>query len=679
MAKASRTPERAPDQRPLTRIQAARLGALAKLDHHLFEGLTVAEIRDKFGWQVDARWLLFRRLCGRVVKKDPITGELLPVPFATVTVQDTDCGLISYFPGGWPWGWFFPFFCRREDIATVKTDKCGNFCVWVPRFEIDWILTWRKTRICFPDIFVRPNLRDLLPLEPVRPVPPRPGPDPEPFTPLTALPAAALEAIGGPVARGLKSRLVRLAESRTFGAPAADVEALSNQRAFDHELPPPLPPEFRKALAQSVDVRKAGQAVDAHAGIRSAVALHLQRGAADLEGFDVSRFIGPFFRCRDVYIPEWHLITDVPDITFKVTQDIDGDGDEEVIYSEGYFDVRWNAGAIPDVTLLANDHAIASRACDVPVVPCGNVPAIVFAGLMPLDTPYFDKVEGYALRPNKPIPVADAKTPFCGTLQLYGCVNLPGAVYYRVQRSTDNGATFSPVVNLPRVLHPSGGGAPWTETPADGWYTVASPAANWHPANMLIEWPTPAIGKSVFRVEIGDAGKNSLATSATVAIQVDNTAPAAPFTKLNWKFASEPDSAFTLPGRNLLVPCPTIRRGAIPADIEVEFEVSVTAAHLRNAYLTVSGCGGGSFTLVGGSPPNHVSHWHDSVTDNAEVLTGRYALSHTALEGSYGFGCVANSRAMNPAGSDNGHLSDWNYNPVYIYSNPSLAVSIVNA
>ena len=34
---------------------------------------------------------------------------------------------------------------------------------------------------------------------------------------------------------------------------------------------------------------------------------------------------------------------------------------------------------------------------------------------------------------------------------------------------------------------------------------------------------------------------------------------------------------------------------------------------------------------------------------------------------------------MNPAGSDNGHLADWNYDPVYAYAQPEIRVAIVNA
>ena len=152
----------APDRQKLTDTQAARLGALTEIEAKELAGLTIADIRDRFAWRIDPELLFFRRICGKVVKKDPITGISYPVPFATVIVEDTDCNLLAFFPKFWQWGWFFPLFCRREVLATVKTDKCGKFCVWVPRWDIDWILRWRKHRICFPYIFTRPTIRALL-------------------------------------------------------------------------------------------------------------------------------------------------------------------------------------------------------------------------------------------------------------------------------------------------------------------------------------------------------------------------------------------------------------------------------------------------------------------------------------------------------------------------------------
>ena len=132
------------------------------------------------------------------------------------------------------------------------------------------------------------------------------------------------------------------------------------------------------------------------------------------------------------------------------------------------------------------------------------------------------------------------------------------------------------------------------------------------------------------------------------------------------------------PGRDLLVTCPTIRRGASPASIEVQFETTINANHLRDGHIYVTPCAGGNLTPMA-VPVPHTSHWHDSVTDNSEFLTGRFQITAGHLEGAYTFGVQAISRAMNPAGGDGGHLADWEYNPVYSYSQPEIRVAIVNA
>ena len=50
----------------------------------------------------------------------------------------------------------------------------------MPRWEIDWIIKWQAQKVCFPVIFQRPDLRDVL--EQLQPVPrPVPQPDPGPI------------------------------------------------------------------------------------------------------------------------------------------------------------------------------------------------------------------------------------------------------------------------------------------------------------------------------------------------------------------------------------------------------------------------------------------------------------------------------------------------------------------
>jgi hypothetical protein len=150
------------------------------------------------------------------------------------------------------------------------------------------------------------------------------------------------------------------------------------------------------------------------------------------------------------------------------------------------------------------------------------------------------------------------------------------------------------------------------------------------------------------------------------------------FDQLAWKFASEPDGAFTLPGRNLLGICPTIHRGSTPADVDVLFRVSVATPHLRHATIGASGCGGAAPALVA-DPNNHTAHWHTGPLDNSEQFYGRYGITTASPEGAYSFSCFAASRAFNPAGHDGGHLADWNYDPIEIYVHPVIAVAVVNS
>jgi hypothetical protein len=694
----------APDLIPLKPLQAKRLAQLSGLKAEDLVNKHVAELSDKFKWIIDPKLFFFQHICGKVVKKDPATGDEYPVPFASVYVEDTDWNLLSFFPRGYPWVWHFPLFWRREVIATTKTDGCGNFCVWVPRFEIDWILRWRKDRICFPIIFRRPSLEDILPRLPdevVGPWPPVPGPDGDPLRRLAQLPPSAIEAISGTNAGKLVARAARLQATQKLGARNPMTERLLQTRAFDRELPPPLPAEFHSALSGQGIV--AAEGASALEGIRAAVALKLGINVSDqlLEKFDPKRFIGPFLRCFNIWLPEWQPIFDIPDITFRVGQDVNGDGAEETIYSEGLFEVRWDADPLPDVTLVASDIAKETHACKTPDVPCGNVPAILFAGFMPLTLPaYFDAANGYALRPNRPsaagsTPAAspggrpNAETPFCWTVQLYGCVNLNDAVHYRALKSIDGGEAFYPITGLAWNNYRNTGGAPIPITAdANGWYEINPHDMGTPPVqvarhdlefpNLLLDWPTPSLGKIILKLEIGNAAKNHIAYSDNVAIQVDNTAPTVSVTQLAWKFVGEPDSAL----RNLFgIPCPRIHRGMVSRDVELVFDVNVSAHHLRDARLRTVGCGSGDFVPTS-DPHNNPSHWHVSGSDNTVRLYQRYTLDHTAMEGSYWFNCHAHTRAMNPSGADGGNqlpTPDWNYDPDgYIWVDPWYAIAVIN-
>jgi len=679
----------APDKRPLTKSQTARLAALSGLTAKELADMPLAEIQTRFRWRIDPELLLFRRICGRVVKKDPVTGAEFVVPNATVHVEDTDCSFLAFSPAGYDWCWFFPFHCHREEIATVKTDACGRFCVWIPRFEIDWILRWRRERICFPLIFVRPSILDILDRLVLEPRPPRvrphgPWPDPDPGPILERLSPEVLQRVETLLGRQMAARVADICAASTFGGAAALQNQLLSQPAFPEEVRPPLPAEFHQLPASAHEETRID---DRGAEVQSTLAARVHLQAAALKEIDLNRFIGPFWRCFDIMVPEWAPVLDVPDIGFRVTQDVDGDGDEETIYAEGFFQVRWNAGPIPDVTLHAWPNALAFYSCDPPIVPCGDVPAVLFAGLMPLvnpaapEDPFVDWVAGYAKRPNRPHPSGDyldplpnplASVPFCRTLQLYGCNAVGNAVYYRV-RYAFNGSAPVPFTGISWPLYRVVGGilqTNWVGADAAGWYPIMNPADDWSPPNLLLEWNTSGYTNGLYRldVQIADAGKTVLATSATVGLRTDNSYPLAQFIGLRWREAGGT-------WHDLPLICPVISRGTPPVDIEVEVSYRVMASHLRSFRLDAYGCGAG--IPVRTSALSSVQHWHMAPADNAGVRTATYGVAAGAAAGAYTFVIRADSRAFNPSGGDGGHLANWNYDPVYLYVTPSLSIAVV--
>lgn len=675
---------RAPDRRPLTKLQSKRLAALTELNADELAGGTVADLQVKYPWRIDPQLFLFRRICGRVVRKDPVSGVELPVAFATVHVEDTDCHFLGYFPKPHPWAWYFPYLCHREEIGSAKTDACGNFCVWIPRFDIDWILRWRRERHCFPYIFARPSLFEVLKHLVDARVPPFPRPLPDPpelEAVLQQLGPEALNRAADLVGSPTATRLDLLRANATFGRDTRARDRLLSAPAFPRHLAPPLPPEFKTDAVGTAEKGGRDSAVQA----TLAAILHIEEPA--LRDLRLDRYIGPFWRCYDVFVPEWIALFDVPDITFRVTQDVNGDGTEENVYSEGYFDVRWDDVTTTDVTLYASSAALVSTACNPPVVVCGNVPALLYSGLMPLSNtptgdPYLDNTMGYAQRPNRPHPTGDfvdptphplATAPFCQTLQLYGCTRIPNAAFYRVRRREGSGSMM-PFVGLTWPLNRAVGGPPsqiWPASDASGWYPILNPAENWFPQDLLLEWPTGGVdGLFTLDVQVADAARNVLATSTPVRLRIDNTSPVGQFTGLRWRIAG--GAWHTLP-----LICPVIGRGSVPNDIEVEVDYAVLAQHLRSTQLVSYGCGGGSMSLL--SPLSTIQHWHTGPADNSVAQTARFSLSQAAAAGSYGFSIYAYSRAFNPSGGDGGHLADWNYDPVYLWAVPQINVAIVNA
>ncbi|MBK7423422.1 MAG: hypothetical protein IPJ48_10175 [Propionivibrio sp.] len=704
-----------PDQIKLTALQAERLGALNDVDAGELIGLSVAQISEKFRFRIDPMLLFFRRICGKVVKKDPVTGIEYPVAYATVHVEDTDCSFLGYFPVAGKYSWYFPLKCRREVIGTVKTDKCGNFCVYVPRWDIDWILKWRKERLCFPVIFERPTLvdilEDLIPRE-VIPFPfprPGPGPDPAPFLrhDRGQLLATVEQRLGRDTARRLGVALSRL----SFGASTLDVIDLLQDDAFEMPLAPPLPSEFRM-VEHGIEQRKgANSAVQrlSMEGVRASIGARLKMNAEALSKFDLRQFIGPFRRCVDIFVPEWVPIIDIPDITFRVTQDVNGDGVEETIYSEGFFRVRWDANNLPPVKLIASPMAISIPECgEIIDIPCGNVPAIYRAGRMPVrgDPTMYDPVAGYALRPNRPhpagnpvdpLPNPDARSPFYGVVPIYGCVDVgTSATQYRVLDSY-NGGPFLPVLDQSWWVTRLDAAGMVTQyhhvlPAANGWYDIVIPKGSnpndWEPPKLVLDWNTyqTGNGKHVLRIELGSGGAPLTPQPATdtVAFHVDNSYPAT-------SFQVEYRKNGVGPFQPLVFPCPVVRRGTLAQNLEFRVSFTASANHLRDVSMGGGGCGGGEINYVSGAPadwfpapalnPTGVAHWHETPGDNSVVITAFFSLDAGALQGTYSFSAWAASRAFNPAGGDSGHLQTpmYEYDPADIHVTPSFLFSVINA
>lgn len=645
---------RDPDERTLTTRQANYLAGLSGLEADALAGLRLGQLPEYIGKYLDPMLLFYRKICGRVVKTDPVTGIVHGVPGATVHVMDTDCSFLGYFPVEHPnWWWLWLVNCEEEEIAATVTDECGNFCVWVPRWDIDRLLRWRKERICLPEVF-KPNLGDLVAI-----VDRPPLPDPP-------IDIDVLRSFGG-LGAGVAERVALASSERRFGgvdplAPLLELPAFGRG-----EFPPPVGPDAIERL--------------------NALELEFKPHP------DTDIALGPFFRCWDILVPEWLTLFDVPDINFKVTQDVDQDGDEETIYDEGIFDVRWNAGDIPNVIIEAWPGARVSEICDGPDVPCVTTPTIETVGLMPLQ-PSHHGADGYSTRVNRPHPSGlstgpsqageSAQAPYAGTLQLHGCHHIDGADFYRLLyqfRPTLSGTLSGevPFTALswwaPRISQPPVYVAP----DADGWYPVLDANQMVFP-HWLLNWPTTSFphGQYQVRLEVADAGKNPIGSSAVVPFVVDNRAPNAGFTQLRWRVSGSATWE-TLPAV-----CPVINR---PTGSTIELEVSwyASAVHFRNATLAAGGCGSAAPIRLDGPPPmgqpgapSDFDHWHTAHNDNAFSRVAVFEIPAAALAGCYSVSIDAYTRAFNPAGDGGGPGTNWLTDYAYSRRSPSVAVSVVD-
>lgn len=623
-----------PDAAPLTSSQLSRLAQVANIDTTDFKGASIRELNEKLKWQINPAIFFMQQVCGRVVKTDPVTGQDLPVPFATVHVYDTDCSFFGLFPVESPWAWFFPFSCRREEIATVTTDECGNFCVWIPRFEIDWIMRWRRHFYCYPRLFTKPTLADIL--EHFRVTPelppfrhPIPEPDPPPFVLQNG--GKAFERVTQLVGAKSAQRLATAEQMLTAGNVRSLSTELLKQAAFDEPKAPPIPGEFTELFQRG--------------GIE-AVAKQYRLDVKQLQDLDLRRWVGPFLRweCHTVYFPEIHPILDVPDVTFEVTQDVNGDGVQETIYSEGFFDVRWNDTDIDDVVLHASAIAVTGLNCDSvpPLGPCGT-PEIQTVDILPIDPTFINPATGYGIMPNRPIPDADATAPLAGTLRFFGCVEFEGARFYRIMYSY-NGAAPLPFTDK-FYLWDEVAEVPVPVEFNDGWYPITYPFLNPNISllyrNLLLELPPAARGEYEITLELADAGKNLIpaATAAPFKIYVDNTGPQGSFTKLEYSFSPITLSSTGL--TELSFDCPIIRRPA-GAMVYVRLTYEVSAFHLYTAGVSGAGCDNTPLALTG-----NTSFHYSNPFDN--FATGKVISTIPADEGAYSFFLSANTRAFYPA------------------------------
>src|SRR5579864_4092746 len=684
-----------PDKVKLTRIQAHRLSQLTHVDIKKIEGRDIAQLSESLKWQIDPADFLFRRICGQVVRWDPVSGQYQPVPFATVHVMDTECDFLGYFPLSLPWVWLYPLFCDEEEITSVLTDECGRFCVWIPSFDIDWVVRWRLERYCFPEIFVQPNLGEVLQSLGIIPTP-GPGPDPGPIALRNA--GLTVDRLASVAGRDTASKLLLAEQTAAIGGDASVLKTLLNQPGFSVRVPPPISPKLRE-----LHKRQHGRGT---AGLAEFV-----RGQADRKyELNLNQSVGPFLRWKCAWMIEEELVPmlEVPDITFWVTQDTDGDGDQETIYANGYFQVGWQSGPLSDVTLHASAIARINPSCRVPPVGDCEEPTILFAGLMPARAPYIDMTTGLGVRPNPPhtdavirpsvfppslSPYTPATAPFTGTIQLYGCNQYPNGEYYRLLYSF-NGAPAVPSTNLAWYVDPfPGPGIPLHVVPdAQGWYPILATPDAWFPPNELLDWATTRFPDGLYGItmEIGDASKSVIFTTpTTIPFLVDNSAPSPQFLSLAWRVAGA--SAWNY-FPDLI--CPIVYR---PTGSNIEFRVQYQASmpHLLKVTLAGSGCGGGAIqtemaptwsdpptpAFVAGVSQDPYNHWHTDPSDNFVSRAAIFSLPHDALQGCYGFSVNSYGRAFNPSGGDpaDPQAHDWYYDAAWLnWSQANLSVAVVN-
>lgn len=693
------------DDQPLNSIQAARLAGITGISARELVGLSLSKIADKFNNRISRETLELKRICGRIVKKNPITGVEEGVPFATIKAYDVDCSFLGYFPKRIRWSWLYPFRCNRELLRTVKTDACGNFCIRLPFFEIDWIVRYRRVHVLLKDMLLKPSLRDLIDVSPIRPT----LPNVRRFQDILRqhLPE-----------RSIVEQMLGVETVKSLATLQANENLTTNYDAMDDILDSPAFPEGMVPPASEM-LTEAGMSMES-ANILELLGIGVEtEGAEALDPnirFNQNRYIGPLPFPRTELLPEFVPIIDVPDVILEACQDVDGDGDEEIIYSENYFDVRWNTGSIPNVKLYARSNARTNPLCNPPLnIPCGT-PAIAIVGRMPIvnptpappGQPYINTSTGYAVRPNRPhssgradqvaLAAVPSEAPVTGVLNLWGCFHNTSSgapvSYYRVMDEVSNngGTTFTTIAPIHEAwsqFRLVGTTLQYLPINADsnGWYPVVPMGQGWLPGERwMLEWKSAATGQHRLTLQLANAAKAIIETRPPVLLQVDNSSPVNTFQKLEWSVKGS--GVWT----EAPLTCPTIRRNSQPIQIRVRFTASVR--HLRSIHIGVSGCGAAAPVLVRGFEPFQTgvpagtqtdSYWHKNVTDNLFSNSGNEAIFELTptphLPGAYSIVVTTYSRAFRPEGDGHDYApnnADVSYNPVALWTNSTLPIAIVD-
>ena len=64
-----------PDQVLLTTLRAERLSKLTGVAVDELRGRPIIELSERLKWVIDSELLFFRRVCGQVVKTEPVTAH----------------------------------------------------------------------------------------------------------------------------------------------------------------------------------------------------------------------------------------------------------------------------------------------------------------------------------------------------------------------------------------------------------------------------------------------------------------------------------------------------------------------------------------------------------------------------------------------------------------------------